>query len=155
MLTLMVFLGRLVPLAKASSSCADGKEEGSSDLPSGTCIQPPLTKWLNALSFAESGNRPQIVHQDRDGRLYYGCLQFRERTFRFYVKKFNLAPNAQAAEVMALIYDCRFQKRLATRMIHDNPDNWKHWRYTVERIGLPPRPICPSDPIDVEDIEPE
>jgi hypothetical protein len=75
--------------------------------------QAMLRKWIDALAVAESGNRPWIVHQDRDGGSNYGCLQFRERTFRVFVKKFNLAPNAEPDEVMNLIYDCGFQKRLA------------------------------------------
>jgi hypothetical protein len=99
-----------------------------------------LKKWLAELSFAESGNRDWIVHRDRDGRYYYGCLQFREKTFRFFVEKFNLGPtDDEDAEVMDLIFDCAFQKRLAALMIRDNPENWKHWRTTVKRrIGLPP-----------------
>jgi hypothetical protein len=99
-----------------------------------------LKKWLAELSFAESGNRDWIVHRDRDGRYYYGCLQFREKTFRFFVEKFDLRPTeAEDAEVMDLIFDCAFQKRLAALMIRDNPENWKHWRTTVKRrIGLPP-----------------
>jgi hypothetical protein len=97
-----------------------------------------LKQWLNALALAESGNRAWIVHRDRDGRDYYGCLQFRETTFRYFVDKFELAPDAEDAEVMELIYDCAFQKRLAARMIRENPENWKHWRNTVQRIGLPP-----------------
>ena len=100
--------------------------------------QRTLAKWLDALSFAESGNRAWIVHQDRDGRFYYGCLQFREKTFRFYVDKFGLAANDEQNDVMELIYDCSFQKRLARRMILDDPENWKHWRTTAGRIGLPP-----------------
>jgi hypothetical protein len=97
-----------------------------------------LEKWLDVLSFAESGNRARIVHQDLDGRYYYGCLQFRVKTFRFFVDKFGLAPNLEGSDIMDLIYDCAFQKRLAVRMILDNPENWKHWRKTVGRIGLPP-----------------
>ena len=103
-----------------------------------------LKKWIAALSFAESGNRDWIVHRDRDGRYYYGCLQFREKTFRFFVQKFNLGPTAGDTEVMDLIFDCTFQKRLAALMIRDNPDNWKHWRTTVRRrIGLPPGAKAP------------
>ncbi len=108
---------------------------------SGASTGPVLEKWIDALAVAESGNRQWIVHQDRDGGYNYGCLQFRERTFRFYVEKFKLAPSASPAEVMDLIYDCAFQKRLAARMIRENPDNWRHWRKTVGRIGLPPRPM--------------
>lgn len=107
--------------------------------------QQTLEKWLEALSFAESGNRAQIVHQDLDGRYYYGCLQFRVKTFRFFVDKFGLAPNPEGSDVMELIYDCAFQKRLAVRMILDNPENWKHWRKTVRRIGLPPGATSTSD----------
>lgn len=107
-----------------------------------------LKKWLAALSFAESGNRDWIVHRDRDGRYYYGCLQFREKTFRYFVQKFNLCPTAEDTEVMDLIFDCGFQKRLAALMIRDNPENWKHWRNTVQRrIGLPPgAKVPPAQP---------
>ena len=104
-----------------------------------------LRKWIDALAVAESGNRSWIVHQDRDGRYYYGCLQFRERTFRHFVRKFNLAPNAEPDAVMNLIYDCAFQKRLALRMLRENPENWKHWKETVKRIGLPPGAIAACD----------
>lgn len=97
-----------------------------------------LRKWIDALAVAESGNRAWIVHQDRDGRYYYGCLQFRESTFRYFVERFQIAPDKEPAEVMNLIYDCAFQKRLAARMIRQNPANWKHWRKTAGRIGLPP-----------------
>jgi hypothetical protein len=39
---------------------------------------------------------------------------------------------------MNLIYDCAFQKRLALRMLRESPENWKHWKKTARRIGLPP-----------------
>jgi hypothetical protein len=100
--------------------------------------QRSLRQWLDRLSFAESTNREWITHQDRDGRNYYGCLQFRESTFRFFVKKYNLAPDAEESEVMDLMFDCEFQKRVAGHMLRDNPENWKHWKFTVGRIGLPP-----------------
>jgi hypothetical protein len=98
-----------------------------------------LEAWLDALALAESGNRERLVHRDRDGQLYYGCLQFHERTFRAYARKFHLLPRGSRAETMSRIYDCSFQKHLAALMIRDDPANWKHWRRTVEkRVGLPP-----------------
>jgi hypothetical protein len=120
--------------------CQVSRLNGSEGLVSGADKDERfLKKWLAALSFAESGNREWIVHRDRDGRYYYGCLQFREKTFRFFVQKFNLGPTTEDAEVMDLIFDCAFQKQLAALMIRDNPENWKHWRTTVQRrIGLPP-----------------
>ncbi len=99
----------------------------------------PLENWLDALATAESGNRGRLVHRDRDGQLYYGCLQFQPRTFRAYVRKFRLLPNANRKETMSRIYDCAFQKQLAALMIRSDPAGWKHWRGTVEnRVGLPP-----------------
>jgi hypothetical protein len=109
----------------------------STPAPTATRAPKSLKKWLDALSFAESGNRAGIMHKDRDGRFYYGCLQFRERTFRYYVSKYNLA-DSDETDVMELIYDCGFQKRVAARMIRDDPGNWKHWRNSTKRIGLPP-----------------
>jgi hypothetical protein len=109
----------------------------SAPAPSATRAPKSLNKWLDALSFAESGNRDWIMHKDRDGRFYYGCLQFRERTFRYYVAKYNLA-DSDETDVMELIYDCAFQKRVAARMIRDDQENWKHWRNSAKRIGLPP-----------------
>lgn len=112
-------------------------------LPDGSSTVNPLKHWIDALAIAESGDRERLVHRDRDGQLYYGCLQFQPRTFRVYVRKFHLLPNANRKEMMSRIYDCAFQKQLATLMIRSDPANWKHWRGTVEnRVGLPP-----ADPI--------
>ena len=105
-------------------------------------ISPPgrtLELWIDRLALAESGNRARLVHRDRDGQLYYGCLQFHAKTFRVYVRRFHLLPTSSRAEMMNRIYDCAFQKRLAVLMIRDDPENWKHWRRTVEkRVGMPP-----------------
>jgi hypothetical protein len=127
--------------------CQGSRLNGSDGLVSGAGKDERfLKKWIAALSFAESGNRDWIVHRDRDGRYYYGCLQFREKTFRYFVQKFNLGATTEDAEVMDLIFDCAFQKRLAAQMIHDNPENWKHWRTTVQRrIGLPPGAKMPLE----------
>ena len=103
-----------------------------------------LRQWIDALAVAESGNRSWIVHEEDDGRRYYGCLQFREETFRYFAKKLHVVQTTESGDVTSLIYDCAFQKRLAMRMILENPDNWKHWRKTVERIGLPPGAKAPA-----------
>src|SRR5579864_2603666 len=79
-----------------------------------------LETWLDALAVAESGNRQRLVHRDRDGQLYYGCLQFHEKTFRAYVRKFHLLPASTRSEAMSRIYDCAFQKHLAALMIRDD-----------------------------------
>jgi hypothetical protein len=121
--------------------CAQETKPAASPGPStdGSSAVNPLENWIDALAIAESGNRGRLVHRDRDGQLYYGCLQFQPRTFRAYVRKFHLLPNAGRKETMSRIYDCAFQKQLAALMIRSDPAGWKHWRGTVEnRVGLPP-----------------
>ncbi len=131
--------------ANGDNVCASEADRVSTATPKRPNNIPTLEEWLDALSFAESGNRARIVHQDVDGRNYYGCLQFRLKTFRFFVDKFSLAPNLVGSGVADLIYDCAFQKRLAARMILDNPASWRHWRKTVQRIGLPPPATVAAD----------
>jgi len=120
---------------------ADRAPSGADHSPAmaaGPAADKDLREWIDALAVAESGNRSWIVHEEEDGRRYYGCLQFRPETFRYFAKKFQLDQTAQPEDFTDLIFDCAFQKRLAARMIRENPDNWKHWRKTVGRIGLPP-----------------
>src|SRR5437588_11423357 len=96
---LLVLWGQ--PSRVSATTTADEEEPSvSSASAHNEPAQPSLRKWLDALSFAESGNRPWIVHRDRDGRDYHGCLQFREKTFRYFVDKFNLAPKAETNDVM-------------------------------------------------------
>ena len=131
------------------SSTIDAADRASSSADNAATVETEpagaLRKWIDALAVAESGNRNWIVHEEEDGRRYYGCLQFREDTFRYFAKKFRLVQTAQPGDVMSRIYDCAFQKRLAARMIRENPENWKHWRKTVERIGLPPGAKAPGE----------
>ena len=140
-----------VPDTQAVPSDLPASGATQSDAPPPAFDKPssdPLEKWLNSLAFAESGNRQHLVHRDRDGQLYYGCLQFQAHTFRAYVRKLRLLPFSTSAQVMSRIYDCAFQKRLAAAMIRDDPNNWKHWRTTVEkRVGLPPVETGSLDPI--------
>ncbi len=126
-----------IPPAPAAPDDSQIAPSDSQVVPSDSQPEITLETWLDALSFAESGNRQWLVHRDRDGRLYYGCLQFREKTFRAYARKFHLLP--KRAETMTAIYDCSIQKRLAAMMIRDDPRNWRHWKGTVvKRVGPPP-----------------
>jgi len=128
--------------ALAAVCCHAQDSTPAADPPPTTSETAPATLqvWLDALAKAESGNRQFLIHRDRDGQLYYGCLQFQERTFRVYARKFHLIPQGTShSETMRRIYDCAFQKQLAALMIRDDPRNWKHWRTTVEkRVGMPP-----------------
>lgn len=142
---------RIFLAAVAVALCCQAQEAGTASTASEPADRAPaasaeisapadaLELWLDKLAVAESGNRARLVHRDRDGQLYYGCLQFHAKTFRVYVRRFHLLPQNSRAEMMHRIYDCAFQKRLAALMIRDDPDNWKHWKWTVEkRVGMPP-----------------
>lgn len=76
---------------------------------------------------------------DSNNKYSYGCLQFQEATFVSEVARYGLLPEAEPAEVMNLIYDCDFQKKLAMLMFLNDPYAWMHWRTSVWRgLGLPP-----------------
>lgn len=98
--------------------------------------------WLNKLAIKESEGKTHIKILDHNNYYSYGCLQFQMGTFKSYVKKYGLLPEAEGKELENMVYDCDFQKLLARRMIEDNPNNWRHW-YTsvsVKKLGLPPKP---------------
>ena len=133
------------------SPSADGADRAATSSPVEERSERDLGKWIEALAVVESGNRSWIVHQEADGRNYYGCLQFSEKTFRRYAKKFQLVQADDPDEFMNVIFDCALQKRLASRMIRQNPENWKHWKKSVERIGLPPGAKAPVHVAAAED----
>ena len=143
-IAVIAIVGPQYPPANAADHRVSGSNHDARAAASSGSPKRTMDEWLDALSFAESGNRARIVHQDVDGRNYYGCLQFRVKTFRFFVGKFGLAQNAGEDDLMHLIYDCAFQKRLAARMMLENPESWRHWRKTAQRIGLPPAATNPS-----------
>lgn len=99
---------------------------------------PDIWGWIDKLAFCESGNRSDIVILDTNGRYSYGCLQFQEATFRQYVARYNMLPHATHDEVMNLIFNCDFQKKLAHKMLEENYKNWRHWyNCSTKKIGLP------------------
>lgn len=99
-----------------------------------------LKSWIERLAKHESQNISTIKRLDKNGRYSYGCLQFQQITFVSQVKRYGLASiEASDADVMRMIYDCEFQKCLASRMIIDCWRNYQHWWNAVKVIGRPPR----------------
>lgn len=100
----------------------------------------PLGAWLNRLVSKESEGKTHIKVLDHNNRYSYGCLQFQMATFKSYIRKYDLLPEAEDKELENMIYDCDFQKTLARKMIEDDYSNWKNW-YTsaTAKIGLPPK----------------
>jgi len=98
-----------------------------------------LDKWMTLLAEAESGNDATLKIVDTNRRYSYGCLQFQFRTFRQYAREYALFEEFDDRGLRREIYNCGSQRKLATMMIEDDYDNWRHWRNTVKKIGLPPR----------------
>src|SRR5579862_8667230 len=88
------------PTAASAPLPASTSTDDSPLIPADSPQVDPLEVWIDALAIAESGNRQWVVHRDRDGQLYYGCLQFQERTFLTYVRKFHLLKKGTRAEAM-------------------------------------------------------
>lgn len=111
-------------------------------IPEESGIRDPLYTWLDALEEYEClGCGENYSRVDVNGLRSYGCLQFQEQTFKAFVRRYDLLPYAETAEIMNMIYDCDFQKIVAHRMIQENDDAWSHWYTSVELRGLgkPPK----------------
>ena len=100
-----------------------------------------LAGWLDKLAARESDGKANLKVLDHNHQYSYGCLQFQMPTFKSYVHKYNLLPEAEDKELENMIYDCDFQKNLARLMIQDDYGNWRNWYISAtQKIGLPPKP---------------
>jgi hypothetical protein len=88
-----------------------------------------LAEWLEVLADEESGNRAHIKVLDVNGRYSYGCLQFQMATWIGMGKAYGIGTTPEN------IYDCQLQKHLAFVMISDRYANWRHWGWTVTKVG--------------------
>lgn len=106
----------------------------------GKQVNNDLWQWIEKLEEYEcKGCPPNFKLIDRNGKFSYSCLQFQERTFRHYIRKYNLIPYAEENEVLNFIYDCDLQKFLAYLIIEDNPNKYIYWITSVKRgLGKPP-----------------
>jgi len=95
-----------------------------------------LVAQIEDLAFCESSGREDIKIVDTNGWYSYSCLQFQFPTFKQYVRRYGLLPDATDEELMNMIGDCEFQKELAYRMISEDSGNWSHWVRCSERLGF-------------------
>jgi hypothetical protein len=92
--------------------------------------------WVNGLVEYECKDCPPLYKRlDDNGKYSYGCLQYQKDTFISDVKNYKLLPYTEDQEIMNFIYDCEFQKDLASVTILDNPKNAVRWRTSVEDRG--------------------
>src|SRR3990167_9304868 len=112
---------------------------------------PELNSWIELLGDHENC-KPEGTPDS--GSLSYGRWCYKTGTFLMFVRQFKMLPKAEDGEVLNLIGDEVFQRKLTRRVFEDNLNNWKHWECTVigarsERcarygitgkgIGLPPK----------------
>lgn len=111
-----------------------------------------LTAWIEKLAKGEGCPVEGLI--DSNHKLSYGDLCFQEATFKGFVKKYNMLPDAEDNEYMNLIGDGKFQRELTYKILTDKYENWRHWECTVQGgqsdkcykvgirgsgIGLPPK----------------
>lgn len=104
-----------------------------------------LDAWIEALVQKESEGKSHIKIMDHNARYSYGCLQFQMETFEGYVKRYDLLPETEDAELENMIYDCDIQKTLTRKMIEEDPENWRHWYTSVAKRGLGAPPVIKSN----------
>ena len=94
-----------------------------------------LNPKIGLLALCESSNNPKAVNLNDAGSPSYGLYQYKKGTWISYMKKYNLAPHAEDAELMNFIYD-REMQTLLTQKILEEKNGWKHWYDCSRRVGL-------------------
>uniref|UniRef100_A0A6M3J6D7 Transglycosylase SLT domain-containing protein n=1 Tax=viral metagenome TaxID=1070528 RepID=A0A6M3J6D7_9ZZZZ len=93
-----------------------------------------IKQQIEELAFCESSNQADVVIVDTNGYYSYGVLQFQYPTFQQYIRRYDLLPNVEEAELKNWILDADLQKYLAYRMISEDQKNWYHWRNCAKVI---------------------
>ena len=91
------------------------------------------------MRLGKAENCPESGIIDSNGLKSYGKLCFQEATFVSYALAYNEFPNAEPYELPNLMTGEAEQRKLAKHMIEYDYNNWKHWRNSVSKIGLPPK----------------
>ncbi len=96
----------------------------------------PILTVIDQLVEKESEGKTDIVILDTNNKHSFSCLQFQMSTFKQYVKRYNLLPEAEDHEIENMIMDCDFQKLVAYKMLEENPNNILHWRTSARKLNL-------------------
>lgn len=99
-------------------------------------VSDPVAEWVDKLG--EHENCPPEGIIDSNKKRSYGKFCYQVETFKMFVKRYNMLPQAEDKEVLNFISDDTFQKELTVRVIRDNPKNWTHWFTSTKKIGPPP-----------------
>ncbi len=97
-----------------------------------------LSVWIEKLALCESSNNPLAVNpRDSDARPKYGLFQFDIRTWKFYIKKYNLFhyETWEEADWWNAIYSDYHQEIVLREMIKNGVNLRKEFG-CVKKIGL-------------------
>ena len=92
-----------------------------------------LDERLDLLAKCESTNNPKAVNWNDAGSPSYGLYQFKEGTWKAYMRLYNVAGHAEDHELMNFIYDGETQRKLARAMLQDGL--YYHWKACSTRYG--------------------
>jgi len=95
-----------------------------------------IVEVVNKLAICESGGDPTAINWDDGGSPSYSILQFKKGTFRHFVDRYDLLPNAEEAEWENFLMDGEFQRYLAYRMIEEDKDALRHWTNCSKKLKL-------------------
>lgn len=93
-----------------------------------------LCYFLNKLAFCESSNNPLAINPDDKGSPSFGLFQYKEKTWEYKIRKYDLLPYATDAELMNFIFDEGLQTYLTKRILKDG--GWRHWFNCGRRVGI-------------------
>ena len=91
---------------------------------------------LKALAVCESQLNINAFHGNdgKKGVHSYGLFQFQLKTAIDFNSKYKILPFIEDSEMMNVIYDPKFQIKLADKAIKDG--KWRHWYTCSKRVGL-------------------
>ena len=95
-----------------------------------------LSPLIDKLAMCESGGDPEALNPEDGGSRSSGVLQFKDSTFLHYAKRYEMFPYAEDAEIINFLTDPDQQKKMATLMLKENPENWRHWVNCSLKTGL-------------------
>lgn len=95
-----------------------------------------ILQKMEDLALCESSNNPLALNPDDKGTPSYGLFQYKETTWKRYIKQYNLLPEAEEHEYMNFIYDEELQRKLTFLILKNEKDGWRHWYNCGIKIGL-------------------
>ena len=105
----------------------------------GVLEQPgPLDEWIETLGSMENC-APEGTWDS--GSYSYGRWCYKEPTFKYFVRRYDLLPHVEDVELMNWIGDETFQRSLTRMVFEDSYKNTSHWHTSVYKrdLGEPPR----------------